>query len=330
MFARAKSCASKCFQHSILRRRDSMIQMHLRRLVTALALAGLVLCPLGDAIAATPNPADSYTTTTPIKHVVVIFQENISFDHYFATYPNAANPASEPQFTALLGTPRVNNLLSSGLLTENPNSVQPFRLDRSQAVTTSQNHNYNAEQKAFDQGAMDKFPEFTGSAGAADQGKGTGIVMGYYDGNTVTAMWNYAQNYAMSDNSFNTQFGPSSPGAVNLISGNTASVTFVSGGSTAGIIAGAGTTGALIGDGRPAGDDCNPAGKTYVSFPAGTTNIGDLLNQQNLTWGWFQGGFRPSSVNGGVATCASASVGLPGSIQDYVAHHEPFQYYPET
>ncbi len=30
-------------------------------------------------------------TATPIKHLVVIFQENISFDHYFATYPNARN-----------------------------------------------------------------------------------------------------------------------------------------------------------------------------------------------------------------------------------------------
>ena len=30
-------------------------------------------------------------TATPIKHVVVIFQENVSFDHYFGTYPNAAN-----------------------------------------------------------------------------------------------------------------------------------------------------------------------------------------------------------------------------------------------
>ena len=43
--------------------------------------------------------------------------------------------------------------------------------------------------------------------------------MGYYDGNTVTALWNYAQHYAMNDNSSRTQFGPSSPGAINLISG---------------------------------------------------------------------------------------------------------------
>jgi phospholipase C len=33
-----------------------------------------------------------------IKHVVVIFGENVSFDHYFGTYPSALNPAGEPQF----------------------------------------------------------------------------------------------------------------------------------------------------------------------------------------------------------------------------------------
>ena len=45
--------------------------------------------------------------------------------------------------------------------------------------------------------------------------------MGYYDGNTVTALWNYAQKYAMSDNSYDTGFGPSTPGALNLVSGQT-------------------------------------------------------------------------------------------------------------
>ena len=43
--------------------------------------------------------------------------------------------------------------------------------------------------------------------------------MGYYDGNTVTAFWNYAQRFAMSDNSYDTNFGPSTDGALNLISG---------------------------------------------------------------------------------------------------------------
>ena len=45
--------------------------------------------------------------------------------------------------------------------------------------------------------------------------------MGYYDGNTVTGLWNYAQHFAMSDNSYNTIFGPSTPGLLNLVAGQT-------------------------------------------------------------------------------------------------------------
>ena len=48
--------------------------------------------------------------------------------------------------------------------------------------------------------------------------------MDYYDGNTVTALWNYAQRYSMSDNSFGTTFGPSAPGAINVVSGDTGNV----------------------------------------------------------------------------------------------------------
>jgi phospholipase C len=80
---------------------------------------------------------------TPIEHVVVIFQENVSFDHYFATYPKAKNPADEPFFQADDDTPTVNGL--AGVLlsnnpnannpTNNPNAINPFRFDRSQAST---------------------------------------------------------------------------------------------------------------------------------------------------------------------------------------------------
>src|SRR5215470_5566902 len=115
-------CASK-------RRYTFMLHKHFQRLITVVTSAGLILGSMGDAWAVkAPNPADSYQTLTPIKHVVVIFQENVSFDHYFATYPFAANPVNEPAFNAVPNTPAVNNLLSGGLLSENPNSVQPFRL----------------------------------------------------------------------------------------------------------------------------------------------------------------------------------------------------------
>src|ERR1700676_3472726 len=92
-----------------------------------------------------PGPPGPGTTATPIKHVVVIFQENVSFDHYFGTYPNASGGDGQP-FSARPGTPPVNGLTpatdvsipaalrhSSDLTTvaANPNLDPPLRLDSS-------------------------------------------------------------------------------------------------------------------------------------------------------------------------------------------------------
>ena len=277
----------------------------------------------------TPVFAQQAKTTTPIQHVVVIFQENVSFDHYFATYPNALNTTStEPVFNAAPNTPSVNGL-SGGLLTKNPNSAKPFRLTRAQAVTCDQGHGYTAEQQAYNAGALDKFVEFTGSSSAScDIGVGKSVVMGYYDGNTITGIWNYAQNFAMNDNSFSTQYGPSSPGAINLISGQTHGATLVSGNGSGNV-----SNGTLIGDARPAlaYDDCTI--KTAAQVTMSGTNVGDLLNAKSLTWGWFQGGFRPSSINpDGTAVCATSHNNVSGASAgtDYIPHHAGFQYYKTT
>lgn len=64
--------------------------------------------------------APALAVATPITHLVVIFQENVSFDHYFGTYPNATNPSGEPGFTPKPNTPTVNGLTGT-LLTNNPN-----------------------------------------------------------------------------------------------------------------------------------------------------------------------------------------------------------------
>ena len=58
------------------------------------------------------DPALAFATATKIKHLVVIFGENISYDHYFGTYPNAQNLAGESPFTAAAGTPTPNNLVN--------------------------------------------------------------------------------------------------------------------------------------------------------------------------------------------------------------------------
>src|SRR5712692_3896204 len=234
----------------------------LTKALATMTAAALTLLPTGSAFAGDGG------TTTPIKHVVVIFQENVSFDHYFGTYPHAANFAGEIAFRAKESTPRANTLEAAGLLTNNPNSVQPFRIPPSVPVTCDEDHNYNDEQAAFDGGLMDKFVE---RLSCKDPVLGPGSTMGYYDGNTVTAFWNYAQHFAMSDNSFSTTFGPSTPGALNLISGQTHGA-MITRGSAAGNV----SSGSVIGDPRPSAalDDCTIPTKTLITMSG--QNVGDL------------------------------------------------------
>ena len=286
-------------------------------------------------------------TATPIEHLVVIFQENVAFDHYFATYPVALNPPGEPSFRASDDTPSVNGLgtLVNGqpagvLLSNNPNAsnaanganaINPFRLDRSQASTCDQDHAYGDEQKAFDQGLMDLFPATVGAGSCTPPygwGKGNGLVMGYFDGNTVTALWNYAQNFAMNDNSFGTTFGPSTPGVLNLVSGNTYAAT-PSAPSTKVVPNNAGP-GTIVGDLDPTGDVCATGTTVQLSGPS----IGDLLNAKGVTWGAFMGGFDLTITNpNGTTGCSRSSPATPangGPTNDYIPHHAFFQYFTST
>ncbi len=259
-------------------------------------------------------------TTTPIEHLVVIFQENITFDHYFATYPHAENPTGEPTFHARAGTPSVNGL-SGALVTNNTNSAQPIRLDRSRQRTCDQINLYTPDQQAYHAGLMDKFVEFTGSTfPGCDFGLGKKVVMGYYDGNTVTALWNYAQHFAMSDNSYETVFGPSTPGHINLISGQTHGVDV-------GDIPNVVVQGTVIGNGSPRGDPC---GMGPVFFMKTGRNVGDLLNDKGITWGWFSGGFGARNPDGTV-NCDVRHTSVGGfTSRDYAVGAEPFQFYEST
>jgi phospholipase C len=301
--------------------------------MAVVAAAALTLLPTSPAF------ADGSSTATPIKHLVAIFQENVSFDHYFGTYPNALNPEGEPAFHARRGTPTVNGL-SPALLNKNPNlnplngagATHPFRLDRSQAVTADQNHDTLAEQQAFDNGLMDLFPLFVGTPGPPPAGGSvnttTGLNLGYFDGNTVTALWNYAQRFAMSDNSYSTTFGPSTPGAINLISGQTNGVTSTLNGTGDEVDGGNGSL-TVVGDPDPIGDVCSNPTRNQVTM--GGTNIGDLLSTAGVTWGSFMGGFNLSISNPNSTTgCKRSSVGLAGTTKDYIPHHAWFEYYTST
>lgn len=350
-------------------------------LVSALALA------CAGAVADDQRGRDSddfhrTRTATPIKHVVVIFQENVSFDHYFATYPNALNLSGETSFTASPRTPKVNNLVNPldvqhdfkplkgvDLINNNPNSnptnpgapnnskingtgaSNPFRLSPSQALTADQGHNESPEESAYNNGRMDGFPAFVGTAGPPPTGIGSkALVMGYYDGNTVTALWNYAQHFALNDNNYTTQFGPSTPGALNLISGQTNGFSAMKN-----VLDPNDPTGKTllhptheafgdaqktqdniteIGDGDPLGDVCSNPTLDQVTMAG--KNVGDLLNARGISWGSFMGGFDLSVVNAdGTTGCLRhTNPTAPGTPQftsvDYIPHHAWFQYYAST
>jgi phospholipase C len=319
--------------------------------VAALVWLQLLLSWVGGGAQA----AEPQAPTGLLTHLVVIFQENHSFDSYFATYPVAANPPGQPAFSPRPGTPSVNGLTET-LLRHNPNESNPFRIDRLQAFTCDQDHEYTAEQRARNGGLMNRFVRFA-AQGPTDprqfchrnsQGHWD-TVMGYFDGNTVTALWNYAQHFALSDNFFATTAGQSTRGALNLTAGDTFGVLCgpkddiygdvpPCGGPVSSAATPAPTTGrlgTLNNDVDPYWDTCSGPATAALSG----RNVGDLLTAAGVTWGWFQGGFALSPEG----TCTSShvleaydkAVGIDPAtdalrIPDYVPHHNPFQYFAST
>ena len=331
--------------------------------VRLLSLAGLVAGSLCFTQPATSQPTSPPSATkTPIKHLVVIFDENVSFDHYFGTYPFAANPPGEPAFQAAPGTPEVNGLYNdvgpSGptgpLLTNNGNESNPARLDRSDAMTCDQNHGYAPEQAAADHGAEDLYVQETGFGLTLEQclqKENAGLtlpspippgassnyaVMDYYDGNTVTALWNYAQHFALSDNFFGTFYGPSTPGALSVTAAQhfgticgprsatiNAPVCSAPPGFDATDVAASDITTSATGptsvssqpppgpgtdysDVDPLFDICSYLPSSdggdnntpATTMEMGGNNIGEELTTAGITWGWFQGGFDHGYVPG--------------------------------
>jgi phospholipase C len=299
------------------------VRHNLRRIL-CLSAASLALCSSVGHADDADRRDDGDDTRTPIKHVVVIIPENQTFDHYFGTYPNAANIAGEqswlgvpaPKFVARPGTPKAD-VLTPALLKNNPNRsrfggpADPMRSSPADAFTCDMGHNYEPEQQAYDGGKADKFPETTSGNGQGCALDGS-TVMNHFDGNTVQALWNYAQHYSMSDNSFSTNYGPTVPGHANLIAGTTHGIIIhdpanPANPDTSGFYVNPADKSVTLVDANLPGylDDCG-SGRTF-EFTG--KNVGDLLNEKKVTWGYFQGGFLPTQpatldANGKVLTPA--------------------------
>ena len=150
-------------------------------------------------VAASPALAQA-EDDTPLEHVVVIMQEDRTFDHYFGTYPGANG---WPNGYALPVDP-VNPLTRF---------VEPHKLTSTR--TPSLPHSEKALRAAFNGGRNDSFIPAAEAFGASDGS----LAIGYYDYHEIPVYWHLADEYVLADNWFSSVMGPSFPNHLYLYSG---------------------------------------------------------------------------------------------------------------
>jgi len=252
-------------------------------------LSGLFIAGSAGSLPTTVLAATA--TQSPIKHVVIIYQENRSFDSYFGTYPHALD---DPGYVPLLGTPAVDGIPAGSYNPDqNGNKIYPWVMAAGQD-TKDPDHGYNDMIASYDRGLMDKF--YIESQNHNGGGK---FAMGHHDWRSIPAYWAYAQHFTIADNWFQPIFGPSTPG--NLFLGAARSGTAPNGLSV--------DVPPLDG---PQGGDLSwwqadkAAGRLIPNFTY--ENMGDNMAAHGVSWAWYQGGY--------------------GDDDDtYASHHNPFQYF---
>jgi phospholipase C len=128
-------------------------------------------------------PSDPQTTT-PIKHLVVLMQENHTFDNYFGSYPGANGIPMDIKMPVDPADP------SKGFVT-------PWHIG--QTGITDLSHTPTTFTAQYDNGLMDGFVSTLNKLNQNGQ-----LSMGYYDGTDIPYYWNLAANYVLFDNFFSS------------------------------------------------------------------------------------------------------------------------------
>jgi phospholipase C len=155
----------------------------IRRIILSISLVILLTGILPQNIKASAAETDSQTAT-PIQHLVMVMQENHSFDNYFGTYPGADGIPADTQMPVDPNNP------SAGY-------VVPWHIGKS--TITDLSHAASTYTDQYDNGKMDGF---VSALNARNQdGK---LAMGYYDDRDIPYYWNLADNYVLFDQFFSS------------------------------------------------------------------------------------------------------------------------------
>ena len=163
--------------------------------LAGLGFVALTFTPTVDAA----GPQPSVAPATPIQHLVVLMQENHTFDNYFGTYPGVDGPPDG------LCMPRDPATPSAGC-------VEPYHLESRRTVDLA--HGTDVAAVALNGGKLDGF--------IAAQNKRNlpgDTAMGYYDGSDLPFYWNLASSYVLADRFFSSDAGGSKENHVFWVSG---------------------------------------------------------------------------------------------------------------
>lgn len=219
---------------------------------TSIALLVLALLSLSS------QTSLAWSQSNPIEHIIILYQENRTFDHFFGTYPGANG------LPLMADLP--NGLPFKVALPKAPGSkemVTPFHLTTTS--TRDLDHSSRAAEVAYDHGKMDGFVYAENSE----------MTMGYYDYRELPYYWDYASKFVLMDNFFTSQRGPSLPNHLYLI---------------------AGQSGGLIDNPGPCQSRAicqGPSSKNPYGLPNDLTfnftNVMDELDGHGVSWKYYNG-----------------------------------------
>jgi phospholipase C len=296
----------------------------MKRVLFLVVVAAVLLPVIVPAPVAAASGAD---VLSRVQHIVVIYQENWSFDSLYGLFPGAnglANASAAPKQVDKSGR-RYSVLprpINTSLKVPAPDPrfpanlpVQPFDAARyvpDDMMTGDLVHRYYQEQYQIDGGRMDKFVAYSDASSLA---------MSYYDATNLPE-GKLAQQYVMDDDFFHAAYGGSFLNHFFLVC---ACVPRFPSAPPA-IVARLDVDGVMVGDGQvtPDGIAVNTTYSVNTPHPASTPaanllpdqdmpTIGDRLNDKNLSWAWYAGGWN------------AAMAGHPDPLFQF--HHQPFVYF---
>ncbi len=151
------------------------------------------------------NSLSAAPTATPIKHVVIIMQENHSFDNYFGTYPTA-NGTLVNDITSQLQ--KVDGIPNGVCLPYGAGCVSPY--PASGDNTANPVEGQLVYEKDYNNGKVDGFPRNSGPQS-----------MAYFNYLQVAAYWDYAEEYGLGDNYYASVMSTTTPNRLMLFAGDT-------------------------------------------------------------------------------------------------------------